>query len=110
MSLVNNYKVLDLFSGAGGMSEGFLQTGFKITNACDYSQEAALTYKNRHIQLGYETIFYQGDIKNLTKPKKLKAGVFSAIVLCNCCSCSGVSRGGRPGDCCGSKPAKPLAI
>jgi DNA (cytosine-5)-methyltransferase 1 len=69
----NTYNVLDLFSGAGGMSEGFLQAGFKIPNACDYSLEAAQTYLNRHYQLGYTDVkFHQGDIKKLTKPKKLK--------------------------------------
>lgn len=67
------YNVLDLFSGAGGMSEGFLQAGFKVTNACDYSLEASQTYINRHMQLGYtDVLFHQGDIKVLTKPKKLK--------------------------------------
>ncbi|SFF23909.1 DNA (cytosine-5)-methyltransferase 1 [Paenibacillus algorifonticola] len=55
------------------MAEGFLQAGFKIPNACDFSAEAALTYQNRHKQLGYSDLkFYQGDIKNLAKPKKLK--------------------------------------
>ncbi|MBA9084941.1 DNA (cytosine-5)-methyltransferase 1 [Fontibacillus solani] len=66
------YNVLDLFSGAGGMSEGFLQAGFKITNACDYSSEAAETYQNRHRQLGYkDSVFFNGDIKKLTTPKKM---------------------------------------
>jgi DNA (cytosine-5)-methyltransferase 1 len=67
------FNVLDLFSGAGGMAEGFLQAGFKIPNACDFSAEAALTYKNRHQQLGYTDLeFYQGDIRKLAKPKKIK--------------------------------------
>ncbi|MEK4462838.1 DNA cytosine methyltransferase [Paenibacillus sp. FSL H8-0315] len=67
------FNVLDLFSGAGGMAEGFLQAGFKIPNACDFSAEAALTYKNRHQQLGYTDLgFYQGDIRKIAKPKKIK--------------------------------------
>ncbi|WP_156061416.1 DNA cytosine methyltransferase [Bacillus altitudinis] len=61
-----NYKVVDLFSGAGGMAEGFLQAGFHITFATDFSKEAAETYKNRHKQLGYNTNYYFGDIRDLT--------------------------------------------
>jgi DNA (cytosine-5)-methyltransferase 1 len=64
------YKVLDLFSGAGGMSEGFLQAGFQIVSATDYSKEAAETYINRHQQLGHDVNFYSGDIRELTKDKK----------------------------------------
>lgn len=64
------YKVLDLFSGAGGMAEGFLQAGFYIPCATDYSKEAAETYKNRHRQLGYDVNYYCGDIRNLTKSKR----------------------------------------
>ncbi|MDI4647882.1 DNA cytosine methyltransferase [Cohnella hashimotonis] len=68
-----SFNVLDLFSGAGGMSEGFLQAGFKVPNACDYSIEASTTYQNRHKQLGYkESKFLNSDIGELTKPKKLK--------------------------------------
>ncbi|MBR9675109.1 MULTISPECIES: DNA cytosine methyltransferase [Bacillus cereus group] len=64
------YKVLDLFSGAGGMSEGFLQAGFHIPCAVDYSKEAAETYKNRHKQLGLDVNFYTGDIRDLSQNKK----------------------------------------
>ncbi|MFC4779645.1 DNA cytosine methyltransferase [Paenibacillus sp. GCM10023252] len=67
------FNVLDLFSGAGGMAEGFMQAGFRIPNACDFSAEAALTYKNRHRELGYKDLkFYQGDIRRIAKPKKIK--------------------------------------
>ncbi|MET3938228.1 DNA (cytosine-5)-methyltransferase 1 [Paenibacillus sp. PvP094] len=66
-----NYNVLDLFCGAGGMGEGFLQAGFKIPVASDYSQEASTTYINRHKQLGLTLNFFQGDITQLTKGKKL---------------------------------------
>lgn len=64
------YKVLDLFSGAGGMSEGFLQAGFHIPCATDHSKEAAETYINRHNQLGLDINYYNGDIRNLTRSKK----------------------------------------
>lgn len=65
------YKVLDLFSGAGGMAEGFLQAGFSIPFASDLSIQAAQTYQNRHKQLGYEVKYFQGDINELKEPKIL---------------------------------------
>lgn len=61
---------IDLFCGAGGMSEGILQAGFHIVFSNDKSPEASLTYKNRHEQLGlingYNTFFFTEDISKLT--------------------------------------------
>jgi DNA (cytosine-5)-methyltransferase 1 len=72
MSVID-FNVLDLFCGAGGMTEGFLQAGFRVPNSCDYSKEAAETYKNRQVQLGYKGhAFLTGDIRELTRRKKLK--------------------------------------
>ena len=83
-NLARNFNVLDLFSGAGGMSEGFLQAGFKIPNACDFSKEASITYKNRHKQLGHQCNFFCGDIRELTDQDELNkflAGkIFDVIV------------------------------
>lgn len=61
---------VDLFCGAGGMSEGILQAGFHIAFSSDKSSEVALTYKNRHTQLGLiqgkNTWFEQMDIRDLS--------------------------------------------
>lgn len=61
---------IDLFCGAGGMSEGIIQAGFHIAFSSDKSPEASLTYQNRHEQLGlhngYNTFFCTEDITNLT--------------------------------------------
>lgn len=67
----HNYNVLDLFSGAGGMCEGFLQAGFKVPFGSDHSKEVAATYRNRHLQLGYDLEYFEGDIKHLTNKKFL---------------------------------------
>ncbi|MGV7115321.1 DNA cytosine methyltransferase [Paenibacillus kyungheensis] len=72
MNNQRKYNILDLFSGAGGMAEGFLQAGFDIPFASDYSKEAALTYINRHKQLGLDTDFYQGDVSKLSRGNFLK--------------------------------------
>lgn len=60
---------IDLFCGAGGMSEGMLQAGFHILFSSDISNDAGKTYVNRHEQLGYiqgeNTFFICSDIREL---------------------------------------------
>lgn len=61
---------IDLFSGAGGMSEGIIQAGFHILFSSDINEDVMKTYINRHEQLGliqgYNTHFELADIKDLT--------------------------------------------
>jgi DNA (cytosine-5)-methyltransferase 1 len=40
----SSWKVVDLFSGGGGISEGFRQAGFSIIGACDIDPDAVATY------------------------------------------------------------------
>ena len=60
---------IDLFSGAGGMSEGILQAGFNILFSSDINEDVQKTYMNRHEQLGYKqgenTFFYRADVREL---------------------------------------------
>ncbi len=60
---------IDLFCGAGGMSEGIIQAGFHILFSNDINPDVQRTYRNRHEQLGLHqgvnTYFHQGDIKEL---------------------------------------------
>lgn len=62
--------VVDLFCGAGGMSEGILQAGFDIAFSSDINDQVEITYRARHEQLGIhqgvDTYFHRGDIKDLT--------------------------------------------
>ncbi len=61
---------VDLFSGAGGMSEGIIQAGFHILFSSDINEAVQKTYINRHNQLclkqGVNTHFELADIKDLT--------------------------------------------
>lgn len=61
--------VIDLFCGAGGMSEGLIQAGFHILFSNDINDDVKKTYMNRHEQLGliqdYNTHFHKGDIKDI---------------------------------------------
>ena len=42
---MNNLKVLDLFSGCGGLSLGFKLAGFKIEGAIDDDTDSIETFK-----------------------------------------------------------------
>ena len=63
------YKTIDLFSGAGGMSEGFRQAGFDVQVANDFDEAASDTYKLNH---NY-TEFISGPIQDISAQQLLKA-------------------------------------
>jgi DNA (cytosine-5)-methyltransferase 1 len=54
--------VIDLFSGAGGLSIGFQQAGFNVVAANDFDQYAAATYQLNHP----DTRFISGPIEMIT--------------------------------------------
>lgn len=60
---------IDLFCGAGGMSEGLIQAGFHILFSSDINENVQLTYMNRHEQLGLHqgvnTYFHRGDVREV---------------------------------------------
>lgn len=60
---------IDLFCGAGGMSEGLIQAGFHILFSSDINENVQMTYMNRHEQLGLHqgvnTYFHRGDVREL---------------------------------------------
>lgn len=60
---------IDLFCGAGGMSEGLIQAGFHILFSSDINEDVQKTYMNRHEQLGLiqdvNTHYHRGDIREL---------------------------------------------
>ena len=41
-------NVVDLFSGAGGLSKGFLDAGYRILCGVDFNDAALETFKNNH--------------------------------------------------------------
>jgi len=59
---------MDLFAGAGGLSEGFRQAGFNILAANDFDRFSAETFRTVHP----ETAFLEGPIQKLSPSDFLK--------------------------------------
>jgi DNA (cytosine-5)-methyltransferase 1 len=89
--------VLDIFCGAGGMSEGFIQAGFDVAFASDINENAELTYTNRHKQLGYVTKFARKDIREFSEKRFLNKFLEGKTVevVCGGPPCQGFSMAGK---------------
>lgn len=73
------FKCVDLFCGAGGLSEGFRQSGFEILLANDFDTWCEATYKLNHP----ETEFITGPIQDITADQILsRLGVKSGDLDC----------------------------
>lgn len=75
------FKCVDLFCGAGGLSEGFRQNGFDILLANDFDIWCEATYKLNHP----ETKFIPGIIQNISAGKilsvlDLKPGELDCVI------------------------------
>ena len=66
-----NMKIIDLFSGCGGMSQGFKDEGFEVVLANDVDENCAITYRFNHCNHGANIPFHTGDIRKLSD-KELK--------------------------------------
>jgi DNA (cytosine-5)-methyltransferase 1 len=64
-----NLTAIDLFCGAGGLSEGFRQAGFHVLAGQDYDENAGATFSATHP----EATFIGGPIQNVTPEMLLEA-------------------------------------
>lgn len=58
--------VVDFFSGAGGLSYGFVQAGFRISLANDFEEACVRTYRFNHPEIASNKVIH-GDIKQLVE-------------------------------------------
>lgn len=80
--------VIDLFSGAGGLSLGFMKDGYKVKTAVEFDKSIANTYKLNHPEVSVVV----DDIKNIDQ-----SGLFSshdADVIIGGPPCQGFSMAG----------------
>lgn len=91
--------VIDLFSGAGGMSEGFIQAGFHVVASVEKDPSAVLTQIVNHTdrKRKYRTEVIQ---KDLTKPQEIidhidSLGIKNIDVVVGGPPCQGFTRANR---------------
>lgn len=58
---MNNLKIIDLFAGVGGLSQGFILNGFEVEFAIEYDKEIAESYRLNHPN----STIYAEDITNI---------------------------------------------
>jgi DNA (cytosine-5)-methyltransferase 1 len=68
-STSTNWTAIDLFCGAGGLSEGFRQAGFHVLAGQDYDDAAGATFAATH----HEARFLGGQIQKVRAQDLLKA-------------------------------------
>ncbi|RVD58880.1 DNA cytosine methyltransferase [Mesorhizobium sp. M2D.F.Ca.ET.223.01.1.1] len=78
---MTSLTAIDLFCGAGGLSEGFRQAGFHVLAGSDFDDRAGETFAATHS----EAVFLPGPIQNhsaadFLKAAKLKAGELDVLV------------------------------
>jgi DNA (cytosine-5)-methyltransferase 1 len=82
---------IDIFSGVGGLSKGFIENGFKILLAIEIDKFAAETYKNNH---KVKNIIVD-DIRNINTTDALKDITTNVTILLGGPPCRGFSDSNR---------------
>ncbi len=88
--IMKKLKVLDLFSGCGGLSAGFKMAGFEINGAIDNDQDSIETLK-KNFKKGK---FLVKDINNITQ-KEIKRTFSGVDVIIGGPPCQGFSNANR---------------
>ena len=85
------YSIIDLFSGAGGMTQGFHWVGFASKLAIDFDHDSCLTYKHN---FPYTRVIHQ-NINKLDNKKILKLSGGNVDVIIGGPPCQGFSQLGK---------------
>jgi len=59
-------RVLDLFSGCGGLSLGFLKAGYQITGAIEIDEKAALSHAKNFYRDNEDLVELHGKPRDIT--------------------------------------------
>lgn len=79
-------RALDLFAGAGGLSEGLRQAGYRVVGAVEWDAVACKAYRLNHPQ----TKIWEGDIANVTgkailEGLRMQKGELDLLAACPPC-------------------------
>lgn len=92
MSVSSGAVVIDLFCGAGGLSEGLRQAGFRPVVGVDFDKHAAATYRHNHPDVPV----IEGNIENVTGNQLIElAGTSEIDLIAGGPSCQGFSTHGK---------------
>lgn len=86
----NKYQAIDLFSGAGGLTQGLKQAGFQVIGAVEYIDKIAESYSLNHCN----TKMYNEDISKLDPGfvrEEVGVEVGELDLLAGCPPCQGFS-------------------
>ncbi|MFY9315602.1 MAG: DNA cytosine methyltransferase [Burkholderiales bacterium] len=73
----HSFRVVDLFSGAGGLSEGFRQAGYRVVAGSDWDPDACATYA-----LNFpEAQVFNGDIRSSSVRRQLISAASHAEIV-----------------------------
>src|SRR4051812_1592586 len=89
-------RAIDLFCGAGGLTEGFKAAGYEVTFALDRDKDSCATYRRNHPEVDVEC----GSITDIS-PDEIaeRAGVIDVVIggpSCQTFSTQGRKRGWVP--------------
>jgi len=87
---MDSLKVIDLFSGAGGLSQGFRDAGFNIISAVEIDKNLSQTYRNNF----KKTKIFEDDITKV-KSKDLLANELNVDIVIGGPPCQGFSMSGK---------------
>ena len=82
----NNYTVVDLYAGSGGVTQAFKNKGFNVLAAVEFNSSAAATYRANHP----EVHLYEKDIREIHPLQiladcDLKPGELTVLSVCAPC-------------------------
>ncbi|MEB2327755.1 MAG: DNA cytosine methyltransferase [Pseudomonas sp.] len=95
---MKQYRVADLFSGAGGMSLGFKQAGFEVVFAADNDKEALETYIHNFGPHAYSLDLTKDSPEAIAKQIREKAGNIDVLIGGPPCQGFSIQRRGSPDD------------
>lgn len=91
MPIARPLSAIDLFCGAGGLSEGFIQAGYKVTYALDKDADSIQTYQRNHPGVRADRL----SIEDLTVAELAKRAGGQIDVVIGGPSCQTFSTAGR---------------